>query len=97
MRRDPGPASLFRDGPVKSGLRSHETGVAFPWSYPGGEPMATQRDHDPADSRNRKPLRLPQPHSTAGLRPSQRRAAERRATFDRERAAEHWLRRLARR
>ena len=31
------------------------------------------------------------------LRPSQRRAAERRATFDRERAAEHWLRRLARR
>ena len=59
--------------------------------------MVAQQDHEHVKSRTRKPLRPPQPSATAGLRPSQRRAAEHRATLKRERAAEHWLRRLARR
>jgi hypothetical protein len=59
--------------------------------------MTAPRDHEHVQSRTRKPLRPPQPHSTAGLRPSQRRAEEHRATLQRELAAEHWLRRLARR
>jgi hypothetical protein len=44
---------------------------------------------------SRRPVRPRQPQSLAGLRPSQRRAAEHRATLARERAAEHWLSRLA--
>ena len=58
--------------------------------------MAVQREQNHAKSQTRKPLRPSQPHSTAGLRPSQRRAAEHRATLQRERAAEHWLNRLTR-
>ncbi|MGH2969100.1 MAG: hypothetical protein ACRDK0_08540 [Solirubrobacteraceae bacterium] len=44
----------------------------------------------------RRDLRVDQPRSTAGLRPSQRRAADRRALIEREHSVEHWLRRLAR-
>jgi hypothetical protein len=45
----------------------------------------------------RRTLHVPQPGSTAALRPSQRRAAEHRAERDRERAVERWLRRIAER
>jgi hypothetical protein len=48
-----------------------------------------------AARRARPALRVRQPESTSALRPSQRRAAERRAALDREHSVEHWLRRLA--
>jgi hypothetical protein len=60
----------------------------------------SERERVRADAparRTRAPLRIRQPESTAALRPSQRRAAERRAALDREHSVEHWLRRLARR
>ena len=52
---------------------------------------------DKAARRAQHPLRVRQPESTAALRPSQRRAQERRAALEREHSVEHWLRRLARR
>jgi len=59
--------------------------------------MPAVRERPPSEPReSRRPIRPAQPASTAGLRPSQRRAAEHRASFERSRAAEHWLRRLAR-
>jgi hypothetical protein len=52
---------------------------------------------DTAARRARAALRVRQPESTSALRPSQRRAQERRAALEREHTVEHWLRRLARR
>jgi hypothetical protein len=52
---------------------------------------------DTVARRARAALRVRQPESTAALRPSQRRAEERRAALEREHTVEHWLRRLARR
>jgi hypothetical protein len=59
--------------------------------------MTGVRQREQPDGRTRRPLRPPQPHSLVALRPSQRRAAERRAALERERAAESWLRKLTRR
>jgi hypothetical protein len=59
--------------------------------------MTGNRRPEQPEGRTRLPLRPRQPHSLVALRPSQRRAAERRAALERERAAESWLRRLARR
>jgi hypothetical protein len=61
--------------------------------------MVSEREHsqsDKAERPARRPVQVGQPHSTAALRPSQRRAAERRAVLEREQSVEHWLRRLAR-
>ena len=59
--------------------------------------MTGDRQREQPEGRTRRPLRPRQPQSLVALRPSQRRAAERRAALERERAAESWLRRLARR
>jgi hypothetical protein len=61
--------------------------------------MVGEREQVQSDTvrRERRPLRIRQPESTEALRPSQRRAEERRAALEREHTVEHWLRRLARR
>jgi hypothetical protein len=58
--------------------------------------MIGERERVQNERPARRPLRPGQPPSMAALRPSQRRAAEHRATLEHERAVEHWLRRLAR-
>jgi hypothetical protein len=50
----------------------------------------------PAERPARRPLRVPQPDSTAALRPSQRRAAENRARLEPGRSTADGLRSLAR-
>jgi hypothetical protein len=59
--------------------------------------MTADRLREQPEGRTRRPHRSHQPQSLTALRSSQRRAAERRAALVRERAAESWLRRLARR
>jgi hypothetical protein len=59
--------------------------------------MTVDGQRQRTEDRTRRRLRPRQPRSTAGLWPSQRRAAEHRTALARERAAETWLRRLARR
>jgi hypothetical protein len=50
-------------------------------------------DPDTAEQRVRRPLRVAQPESTAALRPSQRRAAENRASLTgRARSIDVWVR-----
>jgi hypothetical protein len=66
-----------------------------------GQSIESSREWDMTGERervqneSRRAVRPRQPPSLTGLRPSQRRAAEHRATLARERAAEHWLSRLA--
>jgi hypothetical protein len=62
------------------------------WGYD----MIGERERVQNERPARRPIRPSQPQSMAALRPSQRRAAEHRATRDHERVVEHWLRRLAR-
>jgi len=59
--------------------------------------MVTVRERPPsAAPPRRRPLRVQQPPATEALRPSQKRAEQRRASLERERSVELWLRRFSR-